>query len=113
MACLFCQIVEKEIQAKVLYEDDSVLAFQDINPQAPVHFLVIPKEHIPTLNMLEKTHAALIGKMVTVATNLAADQGVRDSGYRIVMNCNQDGGQAVFHIHLHCLGGRRLNWPPG
>ena len=113
MACLFCQIASKEIEAKLLYEDSKVVAFEDIDPQAPVHFLVIPREHIASLNELQEKHAELIGKMVRVAKNIAAEKNVDDSGYRVVLNCNKDGGQSVFHVHLHCLGGRHLGWPPG
>jgi histidine triad (HIT) family protein len=113
MACLFCQIAEKKIPSDIIYEDESILAFRDIDPQAPTHFLVIPKEHIETLNDLTPEKSALIGEMVNRAKELAGKEGVAESGYRMVMNCNQDGGQSVFHIHLHLLGGRNLGWPPG
>ncbi len=113
MACLFCRIVEKEIPSDIIYEDETMLAFRDIDPQAPTHFLVIPKEHIETLNDLTPEKSALIGEMVNRAKELAGKEGVAESGYRMVMNCNRDGGQTVFHIHLHLLGGRNLGWPPG
>jgi histidine triad (HIT) family protein len=111
--CLFCKIVENKIPAKILYEDDKVIAFRDINPQAPVHILVIPRQHLATLNAVETQHNALIGHMISSAQRLAEIEGVADSGYRLVMNCNSDGGQTVYHIHLHLLGGRSLHWPPG
>ncbi|MBD3386473.1 HIT domain-containing protein [candidate division KSB1 bacterium] len=113
MACLFCQIAEKKIPSDIMYEDESMLAFRDIDPQAPTHFLVIPKEHIETLNDLTPEKSSLIGDMVNRARELAGEEGISESGYRMVMNCNRDGGQAVFHIHLHLLGGRSLGWPPG
>lgn len=111
--CLFCKILAKEIPAKIIYEDDQVIAFEDINPQAPIHALIIPREHIATINDLEPKHNALIGHMLQVAKKLAHAQGIDTRGYRVLMNCNADGGQAVFHIHMHLLGGRHLNWPPG
>ena len=111
--CLFCKMVSGEIQPDVVFEDDDVLAFRDVNPQAPVHVLVIPKSHIATTNELTPEHAALIGKMVLAARQIAADEGVDEPGYRMVMNCNPEAGQSVYHIHLHMLGGRPMNWPPG
>lgn len=111
--CLFCKIVAKQIPAKVVFEDDSVLAFRDINPQAPVHILIIPKQHLTTLNDVEDEHATLIGRMVVTARQLAEAEGIAEGGYRWVMNCNRDGGQTVYHIHLHLLGGRAMHWPPG
>ncbi len=113
MACLFCRIAEKEIPSDIIYEDETMLAFRDIDPQAPTHFLVIPKEHIETLNDLTPEKSSLIGDMVNRARELAGKEGIAESGYRMVMNCNRDGGQTVFHIHLHLLGGRNLGWPPG
>jgi histidine triad (HIT) family protein len=109
--CIFCSIIKGDITAKKLYEDDDVLAFKDVNAQAPEHFLVIPKEHISTPN--DATNERLLGKLNTTAVMIAKERGFSESGYRLVMNCNGDGCQSVFHIHLHCLGGRQLNWPPG
>lgn len=109
--CLFCKIVSGEIPAEKIYEDEDVLAFHDIDKQAPTHFLVIPKRHITTLN--DADDAQLLGKLSLTASQIAKDLGVAEQGYRVVMNCNEDGGQAVYHIHLHCLAGRRLSWPPG
>lgn len=113
MDCLFCKIVNKEIPATIAYEDDDVLAFHDISPQAPKHVLVIPKKHIATLNDIKEEDATLIGKVVQCAKTVAADLGLAESGYRLVMNCNSDAGQEVFHIHCHLLGGRKMQWPPG
>lgn len=110
---IFTKIINKEIPAEILYEDDEVLAFNDVSPQAPVHFLVIPKTTIKTINDIQPNQAELIGKMTLVAQKLAKEQGVADDGYRLVMNCNDNGGQTVFHIHMHVLGGRALGWPPG
>jgi len=110
---IFSKIIKREIPAEILYEDDDVLAFRDVSPQAPVHFLVIPKLEIPTINDLQPDQAELIGKMVLAAKQVAAKQGVAEGGYRLVMNCNEDGGQTVFHIHMHVLGGRAMSWPPG
>ncbi len=113
MDCLFCKIVDKSIPANIAYEDEEVMAFHDISPQAPHHVLIIPKKHIPTLNDIEDNDVELVGKVVKCAKHLAAEMGVADSGYRLVMNCNSDAGQAVFHIHCHMLAGRTLQWPPG
>ncbi|KPK01766.1 MAG: hypothetical protein AMK71_04430 [Nitrospira bacterium SG8_35_4] len=113
MDCLFCKIINKEIPAKIVFEDDTVLAFEDINPQAPVHILVIPKKHIATsLAVTEEDHA-LIGQLLQTANSLARDRGVAEQGFRTVVNCNRDAGQTVFHLHLHLLAGRPMNWPPG
>lgn len=113
MSCLFCRIIAGEIPATKVYEDDRVVAFDDINPQAPMHVLVVPKAHVETLNALAPEHDALAGELVRRAAALASDRGYAASGYRTVFNCNADAGQTVFHIHLHVLGGRRLAWPPG
>lgn len=110
---IFTKIINKEIAAEILYEDDDVLAFKDVNPQAPVHFLVIPKIAIKTINDIAQSQAALIGKLTLTAQKVAQQQGIADDGYRLVMNCNENGGQTVQHIHLHVLGGRSLSWPPG
>ena len=109
--CIFCSIIEGKISAKKLYEDDKVLAFKDVNAQAPEHFLVIPKKHIETPN--DAKDEALLGRLSIVASSIAKERGFSEKGYRLVMNCNSDGCQSVFHIHLHCLGGRQLSWPPG
>jgi len=106
--CVFCKIVNRELPAKVVYEDDLVMAFHDINPQAPVHILVIPKEHIPTLNDLEERHKELIGHIFLVIKKIAQELGIAESGYRVIVNCNRDGGQEVYHLHYHLLGGKPL-----
>ena len=111
--CLFCRIVRKEIPAKVLYEDAKVLAFADVNPQAPVHALLVPKAHFDTLNDMSADEEALLGHCVLAATRVAAEQGLQDKGYRLVANCLSGAGQSVFHVHFHILGGRGLGWPPG
>lgn len=113
MDCLFCKIALGEIPAKLLYQDEYVIAFADINPQAPTHLLVVPKQHISTINEVNQANSALIGHMVQVATQLAKDAKIHENGYRVVMNCNSAGGQAVYHIHCHLLGGRQMSWPPG
>lgn len=113
MSCLFCRIVTGEIPATKVYEDDDVVAFDDINPQAPMHVLVVPKRHVATLNDLGDDDDRLVGAMVRRAAAIAAARGYDARGYRTVFNCNADAGQTVFHIHLHVLGGRALAWPPG
>jgi histidine triad (HIT) family protein len=110
---LFGKIIKREISADIVYEDDEVLAFRDINPQAPTHILIIPKRRIATLNDLRDEDAALAGRLVLVAKKLASDAGFAEDGYRLVMNCNEAAGQTVFHIHLHLMGGRSFGWPPG
>lgn len=109
--CLFCRIVRREIPATIIAETDDCVAFRDINPQAPVHVLVIPRQHVGSLN--DATDAHLVGRLAIVAAEIARKEGIADSGYRAVLNTNADAGQTVFHIHLHLLGGRRLGWPPG
>ena len=109
--CIFCKMVAGEIQPDVVFEDDDILAFRDINPQAPVHIQVIPKRHVATLNDLDD--ATLAGKLLGSVTVIAKHQGLSDNGYRTVINCNSHGGQEVYHLHLHILGGRQLTWPPG
>ncbi|MDG2377070.1 MAG: histidine triad nucleotide-binding protein [Woeseiaceae bacterium] len=111
--CLFCKIVTGDIPADIVYENDNVVAFRDINPQAPTHVLVIPRQHIATINNLEAADAETVGNLYWAAKEIAAAEGVAEAGYRVVMNCNAAAGQAVFHIHLHVLGGRDLGWPPG
>ena len=110
---LFLKIVAGEIPADIVHETDNVLAFRDVNPQAPTHVLVIPKRRIPTTNDLTEADAPLIGEMFLVAKTIAAKEGLAEDGYRLVMNCNEHGGQTVFHIHLHLIGGRPMGWPPG
>lgn len=111
--CLFCSLAEKEIPANIVYEDDNVVAFRDINPQAPTHILIIPRKHIAGNLDITEADAALVGKMIIVAGKLAKEEGIDKSGFRTVFNCGQNAGQWVFHLHLHLLGGRKLNWPPG
>ena len=111
--CLFCGIVEGKIPAKKVYEDAQAVAFEDINPQAPTHLLVIPRRHVATLNDLAPEDEGLVGHLVAVASKLAKERGHAEHGYRTVLNCNRDAGQTVFHIHLHLLGGRPMEWPPG
>jgi len=110
-ACLFCRIARKEIPATLVAETSECVAFRDINPQAPVHILVIPREHLPSTSAV--TDPAIIGKMTQLAADLARREGVAESGYRLVMNTNADAGQTVFHLHMHLLGGRHMGWPPG
>ena len=111
--CLFCKIIDGEIPGDIVYENDSVLAFNDINPIAPVHILVIPKEHIATLNDLEEKHTQTLGELFLAAKQIASEKGISESGYRTVFNCNKDAQQTVFHIHLHLIAGRQMTWPPG
>jgi histidine triad (HIT) family protein len=113
MSCLFCRIINREIQGSIVYEDDRVLAFNDINPQAPTHVLVVPKRHIESLNDLEAGDDQIVGELVRRAAAIANQRGIAASGFRTVFNTNRDAGQTVFHIHLHLLGGRSLLWPPG
>ena len=107
-SCVFCKICAGEIPSQKLYEDDELLAFEDINPLAPVHFLVIPKQHVPTLDDVEDAHSGLLGRMLVVASKLARDKGVSEGGYRQIINCREPAGQTVFHLHLHILGGRPM-----
>jgi histidine triad (HIT) family protein len=109
--CLFCRIARKEVPATLIFESEHCVAFRDINPQAPVHVLVIPREHITSLN--EARDAAAIGRLTVAAADIAKSEGIAESGYRVVVNTNRDAGQSVPHIHLHVLGGRELAWPPG
>lgn len=112
-ACLFCRIVAGEIPAKLVRQDEDTVAFRDVNPQAPVHILVVPRRHIPSVNALEPGDAELVGKLFLAAREIAAAEGIADSGHRLVMNTGPDAGQSVDHIHLHVLGGRHVGWPPG
>jgi histidine triad (HIT) family protein len=111
--CLFCKIVARQIPASIVYEDQRVLAFTDINPQAPTHVLVIPKRHIASLNEMSVEDDQLIGEVVRRAAAIAKDRGLSENGFRTVFNTNREAGQTVFHIHLHLLGGRPMHWPPG
>jgi len=111
--CLFCRIIKRELPASIVFEDDRILAFNDINPQAPTHVLVLPKRHIPTLNDLDAADDSLVGEIVRRAAVIAAERGLAVGGYRTVFNTNRNAGQTVFHIHLHLVGGRHMGWPPG
>ncbi len=111
--CIFCKIIKKEIPASIVYEDEEILAFDDIRPQAPVHTLIIPKIHLPSLKEASPEQAALLGKILIQAREIARLKGIDVTGYRVVLNTGPDSGQEVFHIHFHLLGGRRLGWPPG
>ena len=108
MATIFTQIIQKEIPADIVYQDEHVTAFRDINPQAPVHVLIVPNKEIPTVNDIEASDEELVGKMFTVAKKIAANEGVAENGYRLLVNCNRDGGQEVFHLHMHLFGGRPM-----
>jgi histidine triad (HIT) family protein len=110
-SCLFCRIANKQLPSNIVYEDDDVVAFHDINPQAPVHVLIVPRKHIATLNDVQPADADLLGHMFQVAKKMAEQNGVAQNGYRTVFNVNEDAGQTVFHLHLHVIGGRRLSWP--
>jgi histidine triad (HIT) family protein len=112
-ACIFCKIRDREIPATLLHEDEHCLAFRDRNPQAPHHILIIPRKHIATLNDLDPEDGATLGAMVLAARHLAKKEGIADAGWRTVMNVGEHGGQSVFHVHMHLLGGRALGWPPG
>ncbi|HEX5474569.1 MAG TPA: histidine triad nucleotide-binding protein [Vicinamibacterales bacterium] len=111
--CLFCRIAEGEIPVSIVYQDDHLVAFDDINPQAPTHVLIVPRRHIATLDALEPGDDALVGEMVRRAAAIARERGIAAGGYRTIFNTNADAGQTVFHIHLHLVGGRRMQWPPG
>ena len=113
MSTIFNKIINKEISAKIAYEDDNILAFEDIAPKAPIHILIIPKKEIKTLNDVEQKDAELLGKLILVAKKIAKDKNIDEDGYRLIMNCNEYGGQTVYHIHLHLIGGKRLSWTPG
>jgi histidine triad (HIT) family protein len=111
--CLFCKIVSGDIPADIVYESEAAIAFRDINPQAPTHVLVIPRQHIATINDLDESHKDVVGSLYLAAGEIAEQEDIAEEGYRAVMNCNAGAGQTVFHIHLHLLGGRPLTWPPG
>jgi histidine triad (HIT) family protein len=111
--CIFCKIVNKEIPSKIVYEDEYILAFNDINPQAPTHILLIPREHFASLNAIPEEKKEILSYLLLKARQIAEEKGIAQSGYRIVLNTERNSGQEVFHIHLHLLGGRRMHWPPG
>jgi len=111
--CLFCRIAEGRIPADVVYDEGGVVAFRDIDPKAPTHILIIPREHVPSVDELDEDHAELVGRLYLAARDLAREEGIAENGYRLVMNNGPGAGQSVFHIHLHLLGGRDLAWPPG
>ena len=113
MSCLFCRIIAGEIPGKFLYQDDRLVVLQDVNPQAPLHALVTPRQHVATLNDLTAADDGLVGEMIRRAAAVAKEHGVSEKGYRTVFNCNSEAGQTVFHIHLHVVGGRPMGWPPG
>ena len=111
--CIFCKIIERKIPSKIVYEDEKAIAFRDINPQAPLHVLVVPKKHIPTTLDISKEDYELIGHLFQIANKIAEENGIAGRGFRLVMNTNPEAGQSVYHIHLHVLGGRVMHWPPG
>lgn len=113
MSTIFKQIIDREIPADIVYEDDICLAFRDINPQAPVHILVIPKKEIPSVAAATDEDKEILGHLLVKSAEIARDQGIEESGYRLVTNVNDDAGQSVYHIHFHLLGGRKMTWPPG
>ena len=113
MNCIFCKIAQGEMPANIVYQDEQIVAFDDIYPKAPHHKLIVPRKHIATLNDLAEEDGALVGNMLLVAKKLASALKIADNGYRLLMNCNADGGQVIYHLHLHLLGGRKLHWPPG
>ena len=110
MDCIFCKIIAGEIPAEILYQDEEIIAFRDINPQAPVHLIIIPRKHIPSIRDLADDDLPLLGHMTVVANRLADEEGISSGGYRLIINCGEEAGQTVFHIHMHLLGGRRLTW---
>lgn len=111
--CLFCRIIERAVPSKIIYEDDQALAFEDINPQAPIHALVIPKRHVESIQEVRSTETSLLGHLLLTCTRIAQEKGIAASGYRIVTNTGRDAGQSIFHLHFHVLGGRPMAWPPG
>jgi histidine triad (HIT) family protein len=113
MACIFCEIVAGRIPSKTAYQDDQVVAFHDVNPQAPAHVLVVPRRHVESLNAVDEPDDALLGKLVRKARDVARELGLHERGFRLVFNCGNDAGYSVYHVHLHLLGGRPLGWPPG
>jgi histidine triad (HIT) family protein len=113
MDCIFCKIIKKQVPSEIIYEDDLVVAFDDLHPKAPYHKLIIPKQHIATLNDFKEQDKQLAGHMLLTAQKIATQLDIAEEGYRVLLNCNHGGGQVVFHVHLHLLGGRVMQWPPG
>ena len=113
MDCVFCKIIDKEIPSDIIYEDSDVIAFNDLDPQAPIHFLVIPKKHIQSIATLDETDSQIISHVFASIKKIASEQGLDENGYRVVTNVGEDGGQSVPHLHFHVLGGRGFKWPPG
>ncbi|MEK6645218.1 MAG: histidine triad nucleotide-binding protein [Candidatus Firestonebacteria bacterium] len=111
--CIFCKIAKKEIKSKIVYSDEEIVAFEDVNPQAPIHILIIPRKHIPKILDIDETDKNILFRLIAIANKLANDNKIAESGFRLVLNCNSDAGQTVFHIHLHLLGGRKFSWPAG
>ncbi|UCC40998.1 MAG: histidine triad nucleotide-binding protein [Candidatus Aminicenantes bacterium] len=111
--CIFCKIIDKEIPSEIVFEDERIIAFNDINPQAPIHILLIPKEHFASLNNIPEGKKDILSHILLKARQIAQQEGIAENGYRIVLNTEKDSGQEVFHIHFHLLGGRRMTWPPG
>ena len=111
--CIFCKIAEKKIPSKIVHEDDKVVAFDDVNPQAPTHVLVIPRKHVASIADLNEADASLLGHLMLTGNKIARQKGIAEGGYRLVVNTGRNGGQTVFHLHLHLLGGRPMHWPPG
>jgi len=111
--CIFCNIIERKMPAEILYETEQIIAFRDINPQAPIHILICPRTHTPTVNDLTEEDVTLVGRLLLVAKELAKKENVHETGYRLVLNTNRWAGQSIYHVHLHLLGGRRMSWPPG
>jgi histidine triad (HIT) family protein len=111
--CIFCNIANREIQSDIVFEDDKVIAFRDLNPQAPIHLLIITKQHFDNILSIDSSHSALLGHLYLTAANIARQKGIAEDGFRLVLNCNTLGGQSVAHIHVHLLGGRQMAWPPG
>lgn len=111
--CLFCKIRDGEIPSETVYENDDILAFKDVNPHSPTHILIVPRKHIATINDLEDDDAEIMGKMMLAAQDISSFEGIAEAGYRLVINCNADAGQTVYHIHMHLMGGRNMAWPPG
>ena len=113
MSTIFKDIIDKKIKTTLIHEDDICIAFNDINPIAPIHILIVPKKEIPTINNLNKEDNEIVGHLVYIAKEIAKEKKIDENGYRLIFNCNEDGGQSVYHIHLHLIGGRKFNWPPG
>ncbi len=111
--CIFCKIAAGDIESEIVYRDDAVVAFRDTNPQAPTHVLIIPRKHVPTINDLDQSDVDAVGRLFLAAGQVAKEEGIDQSGYRVVVNCMEGAGQSVFHVHLHVLGGRPFRWPPG